>query len=66
MSYKTRQTKTTIAAAIAIIVVGITGAYLIPAQSMVVITPTTPSDQERYDALGIAQKFVVTKPKRHS
>jgi hypothetical protein len=29
---------------------------------MVVITPTTPSDQERYDALGIAQKFVVTSP----
>lgn len=62
MSYKTRQTKITIAAAIVIIAVGITGAYLIPAQSTVVIAPTTQTDQERYDALGVAQKYVVTSP----
>jgi disulfide oxidoreductase YuzD len=62
MSYKTRQTKIAIAAAIVIIVVGITGVYLIPAQSTVVIVPTTQTDQERYDALGIAQKYVVTSP----
>lgn len=62
MSDKTRQTKITIAAAIAIVAAGITGAYLIPAQSTVVITPTTQEDKERYDALGIAQRYVVTSP----
>lgn len=62
MSYKTRQTKIAITAAIAIIAVGITGAYLIPAQSTVVIIPTTQEEQERYDALGIAQRYVVTSP----
>lgn len=62
MSYKTRQTKIAIVAAIVIIAVGVTGAYLIPAQSTVVVVPTTQADQERYDALGIAQKYVVTSP----
>lgn len=62
MSYKTRQTKIAIAAVIAIIAIGITVASLIPAQSTVVVVPTTQADQERYDALGIAQKYVVTSP----
>jgi len=46
----------------AIIAVGIAGAYLIPSQSTVVIIPTTQEEQEIYDALGIAQRYVVTSP----
>lgn len=45
-----------------IVAVGITGTYLIPAQSTVVIVPTTQEEQERYDAFGIAQGFVVASP----
>lgn len=62
MSYTKRKAKIAITAAIALIAVGITGAYFIPAQSTVVIIPTTQEEQERYDALGIAQRYVVTSP----
>ena len=62
MSYKIRQTKIAITTVIAIIAVGITGAYVIPAQSTMVIIPTTQEEQERYDSLGIAQRYVVTSP----
>ncbi|RDJ31997.1 MAG: hypothetical protein DWQ18_00360 [Crenarchaeota archaeon] len=62
MSYKSRQTKIALAATIAVVAVGITGAFFIPAQSAEVIVPTTQENQEKYDALGIAQRFVVTSP----
>ena len=62
MSSQTKSKKITIAAIITAIVVGTIGAYLIPAQSTVVIVPTTQEDQERYDALGVAQRYVVTSP----
>ncbi|KAF6243541.1 hypothetical protein C6988_02580 [Nitrosopumilus sp. b1] len=62
MSYKSRQKKIALAATIAVVAVGITGAFFIPAQSAEVIVPTTQEDQEKYDALGIAQRFVVTSP----
>ena len=42
------------------VAVGTIGAYLIPAQGTVVIVPTIPEDQERYDALGVAQRYVAT------
>lgn len=62
MSYKSRQTKIALAVTIAVVAVGITGALFIPAQSDEVIVPTTQEDQEKYNALGIAQRFVVTSP----
>lgn len=62
MSPQTKSKKIAIAAIIAVILVGAVSAYLIPAQSTVVIVPTTQEDQERYDALGVAQRYVVTSP----
>lgn len=62
MSYKSRQTKIALAATIAVVAAGITGVFFIPAQSTVIVVPTTQEDQEKYDALGIAQRFVVTSP----
>ena len=59
MSYKT---KIAIITATVIIAIGITGVYFIPAQSTVVIVPTTQEEQKRYDALGIAQQYIVTSP----
>ena len=60
MSQQKKSKKIAIASIIAVIGVGIVSAYLIPAQSTVVIVPTTQEDQERYDALGVAQRYVVT------
>ena len=62
MSYKSRQTKIALAATTAIVAAGITGVFFIPAQSTVIVVPTIQEDQEKYDALGIAQRFVVTSP----
>lgn len=62
MSYKSRQTKIALTATIAVVAVGITGALFIPVQSTVVIVPTTQEDQEKHDAFGIAQRFVITSP----
>lgn len=62
MSTQTKRTKTIIAAIAAVIITGITVAYLAPAQSTVEILPTTSEDQERNDALGVAQRYVVTSP----
>ena len=59
---KTNTKKIAIAPIIAVVAIGAVGAYLIPAQSTVVIVPTTKEDQERYDALGVAQRYVVTSP----
>ncbi|HSA97950.1 MAG TPA: hypothetical protein VLF17_02615 [Candidatus Nitrosotenuis sp.] len=50
------------AALIGAITAGVTGMYLIPAQSTVTIQPTTHEDQERYNALGAAQRYIVTSP----
>ncbi|QLH09362.1 hypothetical protein DSQ19_07640 [Candidatus Nitrosotenuis sp. DW1] len=36
--------------------------YFAPVQKDVTIIPTTPEDQEMYDALGVAQRFVPTSP----
>ena len=62
MSPQTKSKKIAISAIITVIVMGAVSAYLIPAQSTVVIVPTTQEDQERYDALGVAQRYVVTSP----
>src|SRR3990170_4326234 len=51
-----------IAAIIGVIVVGVAGAYFVPAQTTLTIIPTTQEDQERNDALGVAQGFILTSP----
>jgi len=60
MPTQTKQKKFTIVAIITVIAIVSVGAYLIPAQSTVLIIPTTQEDQARYDALGVAQRYVVT------
>lgn len=47
---------------IAIIIVVITSAYLIPTQTIVTIIPETEEDKKRNEALGVAQRYVVTTP----
>jgi len=49
-------------AIIGTIAAGIIGTYLIPAQSTITIQPTTQEGQERYSALGTAQRYIVTSP----
>lgn len=62
MSPQSIQKKIAISSIIAVIAIGAIGAFLIPAQSTVLIIPTTQEDEERNDALGIAQRYVVTSP----
>lgn len=62
MSPQTIRKKIAISAIIAVVAIGTVGAYLIPAQSTVLIIPTTQEDQERNEALGVAQRYVVTSP----
>ncbi|CAE6493362.1 hypothetical protein [Candidatus Nitrosotenuis uzonensis] len=50
------------AAAIAVVIAGVLGAYFVPVQSIVTIIPTTQEEQEKYDALGVAQRFILTSP----
>lgn len=49
-------------AVIAIIAVVVASAYLIPIQTTVTIIPETEEDKKRNEALGVAQRFVVTTP----
>ena len=63
MSKQTKSKKFGITIAIiAIIVVVITSAYLIPIQTSVTTIPETEEDKKRNEALGVAQRFVVTTP----
>src|SRR3989344_4106421 len=50
------------AAIIGVIAVGVIGAYFVSAQTTVTMIPTTQEDQEKNDALGVAQRFIVTSP----
>lgn len=50
------------ATVIGIIIVGAAGAYFIPAQSTLTIIPMTPEEQAKSEALGVAQKYIVTSP----
>jgi hypothetical protein len=49
-------------AIIMIIAIGVTSMYLIPTHSTVIITPETEEDKKRNEALGTAQRFIVTTP----
>ncbi len=51
-----------IAAIIGVTAVGVAGAYFVPAQTTLTIIPTTQEEQERNDALGVAQGFILTSP----
>jgi len=63
MSKQTKSKKFGISVAvIAIIAVVVTSAYLIPIQTTVTIIPETEEDKKRNEALGVAQRFVVTTP----
>jgi len=63
MSEQTKSKKFRIAVAIiAIIAVVVTSAYLIPIQTNVTVIPETEEDKIRNEALGVAQRFVVTTP----
>ncbi|HWP78529.1 MAG TPA: hypothetical protein VNL34_02625 [Candidatus Nitrosotenuis sp.] len=57
-----RRKITIIAAVIGIIVAGVSGAYFVPAQSTLTIIPMTPEEEERNEALSIAQRYIVTSP----
>lgn len=48
------------AAIIGIIAAGLSVAYFVPTQTSLSMIPTTPEDQEKNNALGVAQKFIVT------
>jgi len=63
MSEQTKSKKFGISVVIiAIIIVVITSAYLIPTQTIVTIIPETEEDKKRNEALGVAQRYVVTTP----
>lgn len=51
-----------IAAIIGIIAIGVTVAYFVPAQTTETMIPITQEEQEKNDALGVAQKYIVTSP----
>ena len=50
------------AAIIGIIAVGVIGAYFVSVQTTITMIPITQEDQEKNDALGVAQRFIVTSP----
>lgn len=51
-----------IAAIIGIIAIGVTVAYFVPAKTTLTSIPITPEEKEKNDALGVAQRYIVTSP----
>ena len=51
-----------IAAIIGIIAIGVTVVYFVPAKTTLTSIPITPEEKEKNDALGVAQRYVVTSP----
>lgn len=51
-----------IAAIIGIIAIGVTVAYFVPAKTTLTNIPITPEEKEKNDALGVAQRYIVTSP----
>jgi len=49
-------------AIIGIIVAGVTGTYLVSAQTQLTQIPTTQEEQKRFDAMDLAKKYIVTSP----
>jgi hypothetical protein len=63
MSQQQKHKKFAITAAIiGIIAAGVTGIYFVSAQTMLTQIPATQEEQERYDAMEIAKKYVMTSP----
>src|SRR5574342_681847 len=63
MSQQTRHKKIALTAAIAgAVAVGLFVAYFVPLQTELTTIPPTQEEQERSEALGVAQKFIVTSP----
>lgn len=62
MSQQTKQKKFATVAIVTAIALGAVCAFLIPAQVTALAIPTTEEDQKKYDALGVAQRYVVTTP----
>lgn len=63
MSQQQKHKKFAITAAIiGIIAAGVTGIYFVSAQTMLTQIPITQEEQERYDAMEIAKKYVMTSP----
>jgi hypothetical protein len=52
----------TIAAIIGVIAIGVTSVYLVSAQTTETIIPITQQEQEKNDALGVAQRYIATSP----
>lgn len=52
----------TIAAIIGVIAIGVTVAYFVPTETTLTSIPITPEEKEKNDALGVAQRYVVTSP----
>ncbi|MEM2160538.1 MAG: hypothetical protein QXN55_06265 [Candidatus Nitrosotenuis sp.] len=50
------------AAVIGVIIAGAAGAYLVPAQSTLTVIPMTQEEQAKSEALGVAQRYIVTSP----
>src|SRR4030067_376376 len=50
------------AAIIGVIVAGVTGTYFVSAQTTLTKIPTTQEEQQRYDAIEVAKKYIVTSP----
>lgn len=51
-----------IVAVIGVFVMGAAGVYFVPAQSTLTVIPITPEEQAKHDALGVAQKYIVSSP----
>jgi hypothetical protein len=51
-----------IAAIIGIIAIGVTVAYFVPAKTTLTSIPITSEEKEKNDALGVAQRYIVTSP----
>ncbi len=49
-------------AVIGVIIAGGVGVYFVPAQSTLTMIPTTPEEQAKYDAMGVAQRYIVSSP----
>ena len=63
MSQQLKRKKFAITAVIiGVIAVGVAAAYFVPAQTTLTQIPITPEEQEKNDALGVAQGFILTNP----
>ncbi|MGQ0792187.1 MAG: hypothetical protein ACT4NJ_08220 [Nitrosopumilaceae archaeon] len=63
MSQQVKHKKFAITAAIiGVIAAGVIGTYFVSAQTTLTQIPTTQEEQQRYDAMDVAKKYIVTSP----